>query len=143
MDYMDGLRLVLSTNNSVPQMMAKRASGSRKRNVLYEQEAGELLATGKAVVKNKSRLEENAIAPNNSRGKTFDDSPKPVVNQSLTSQPTCLQEAANSEKIYEFIDFQVGFSAAKKNATGEEAFINWRSMMLVQRNLFIPFDCKL
>ena len=53
-DYMDGLGLVTSTNNCAPQVMVKTANGSRKHNIVSKQDADELLAIRKTVVKNKS-----------------------------------------------------------------------------------------
>ena len=78
-DYKDGLRIVTSTKNCVPQVMVKTANGSGKHNVVKGQDADELLASGRVVAKNKTRLKENATTPTNSETKTFHDSPKPFL----------------------------------------------------------------
>ena len=101
---MDELGLVISVNNCLPQVRVKTANGSREQNVVNEQDAEELLATEKTVVKNNARLKENAINPTNSKRKSFQHSTKAILNENLTTQPKRLGYAANNDKLYEFID---------------------------------------
>ena len=51
MDYMDGLELVTTNNNCVPQVMVKTSNGCTKLKVVKERDANELLAFGKISVK--------------------------------------------------------------------------------------------
>ena len=113
MDKKDELELVISANNCLPQIMVKTANGSREQNVVNEQDAEESLATEKAVIKNNSLLKENATNPTNSKRKSFQDSTKVILNESLTFQPKRLGYAANNDQLYEFIDYLVALSPLK------------------------------
>ena len=78
-------------------------------------------ATGKAVLKNKCRLKQDAPTPTIKKRKTFHDSPKLFLNESLKTQQKSLLDAANIDKLYEFINFLIGLSPVDNFASGEAA----------------------